>query len=98
MSGKVQPGEGKRHYPWGDEWVEGRCNVAGEGTTKVTAFEDGASAYGALDMLGNVQEWTRSAWGSNPNTPEFTYEAYDAEDGRPFLGKAAYQQVPGRPG
>jgi len=72
----------KRRYPWGDEWEDGRCNVAGEGTTDVTVYESGAGAYGALDMLGNVQEWTRTAWGSNPNEPAFTYEAYDAQDGR----------------
>jgi formylglycine-generating enzyme required for sulfatase activity len=72
----------KRHYPWGDAWREGHCNVSGEGTSVVTAHKSGASAYGALDMLGNVQEWTRSAWGSSPNEPAFAYEDYDAEDGR----------------
>ncbi|MFN2164704.1 MAG: SUMF1/EgtB/PvdO family nonheme iron enzyme, partial [Anaerolineae bacterium] len=47
-------------YPWGPEWIDGRCNAAGVGTTAVTAHPDGASAYGVEDLLGNVQEWTRS--------------------------------------
>jgi formylglycine-generating enzyme required for sulfatase activity len=74
--------EGKRRYPWGAAWEAGRCNAGGEGTTEVTAFESGASAFGALDMLGNVEEWTRSAWGSSPLEAQFTYEDYDADDGR----------------
>ena len=68
-------------YPWGPEWIEGRCNAAGNGTTAVTAHPAGASAYGVEDLLGNVQEWTRSLWGSQVTPPEFGYP-YDPSDGR----------------
>ena len=37
-------------------------------------------------MLGNVEEWTRTAWGSNPTEAQFTYEDYDAYDGRDVEG------------
>jgi formylglycine-generating enzyme required for sulfatase activity len=68
-------------YPWGEEWIEGRCNAASGGTTAVTAHPDGASAYGVEDLLGNVQEWTRSLWGLRPGQPDYGYP-YDPADGR----------------
>jgi formylglycine-generating enzyme required for sulfatase activity len=54
-------GDDDRAYPWGDEEPAGRCNdgVAG-GTTPVGAFPSGASAFGCLDLCGNVWEWTES--------------------------------------
>jgi iron(II)-dependent oxidoreductase len=70
-------------YPWGDEWMDGRCNAAGSGTMAVTAHPAGASAYGVEDLLGNVQQWTRSLWGSQPSRPDFGYRnGYDPADGR----------------
>ncbi len=71
----------KRIYPWGEEWIEGWCNAASGGTTAVTAHPTGASAYGVEDLLGNVQEWTRTLWGSRPQQPDFGYP-YDPADGR----------------
>jgi formylglycine-generating enzyme required for sulfatase activity len=68
-------------FPWGEEWSEGRCNVASSGTTPVTAHPSGASALGCCDMLGNVQEWTCSLWGSQPQQADYGYP-YDPADGR----------------
>lgn len=68
-------------YPWGEEPVNGRCNAASSGTTPVMAYPTGASAYGVEDLLGNVQEWTRSLWGSQPGQPDFGYP-YQPDDGR----------------
>jgi formylglycine-generating enzyme required for sulfatase activity len=68
-------------YPWGVEWAAGRCNAASGGTMAVTAHGAGASAYGVEDLLGNVQEWTRSLWGRQPGQPDFGYP-YDPADGR----------------
>jgi formylglycine-generating enzyme required for sulfatase activity len=65
-----------RAYPWGDAWDAARCNTEESGwgaTTAVGAFPQGASPYGALDMAGNVWEWTSSARAPYP---------YDAADGR----------------
>ena len=78
-------GEGlSPRYPWGEEWVEGRCNAASSGTTAVTAHPAGASGYGVEDLLGNVQEWTRSLWGSQPGQPDFGYP-YDRKHGREII-------------
>ena len=56
----------ERRYPWGDEPPAGevhRCNHAGEEdgypyAAPVGSFPEYPSPYGALDMAGNVAEWT----------------------------------------
>ncbi len=59
---KAYRGPDGRVYPWGEAFDIARCNAA-EGhrdieTTPVGMFPDGASPYGCLDMVGNVEEWT----------------------------------------
>jgi formylglycine-generating enzyme required for sulfatase activity len=63
-------------YPWGNArdanlvvWNRGNS----QGTAPVGSIPAGASWVGALDMAGNVLEWTRSLYRSYP---------YDAADGR----------------
>jgi formylglycine-generating enzyme required for sulfatase activity len=66
----------RRTYPWGDTFDASRCNTreGGKGdTTPVGSYPSGASPSGALDMVGNVWEWTSSAFRSYP---------YVATDGR----------------
>jgi len=63
--------EGQQHsriYPWGDQWDAARANadwMVGN-TTAVGSYPTGASAVGALDMAGNVDEWTSSIWKDEP--------------------------------
>jgi formylglycine-generating enzyme required for sulfatase activity len=63
-------------YPWGHEW---NANYAvsnrsiSQGTANVGSIPAGASWVGALDMSGNVWEWTSSLHEPYP---------YDASDGR----------------
>ena len=56
-------------YPWGDKWVDGRCNTREAGiksTTSVGQFSpQGDSPYGCVDMSGNVWEWTDSWYENN---------------------------------
>jgi formylglycine-generating enzyme required for sulfatase activity len=77
-------GKRGRRYPWGDRWDEFQCNSL-EGrvltTTPVGIYPDGASFCGALDMAGNVWEWTRSLWGPEIERPAFDYP-YNPGDGR----------------
>ncbi len=90
---KAARGTEGRIYPWGDRWEIGRCNSLQSGlekTTPVHTYLQGASPYGVMDMAGNVAEWTRSLWGSNPGKPDFKYP-YKANDGRENL--AARRQV-----
>lgn len=52
-----------RRYPWGNEWNSTNVPAADRGhirsaPAEVTAHPDGASAFGVLDMTGNVSQWT----------------------------------------
>lgn len=47
-----------RTYPWGNAWGEGMANIRANSIVEVGQFKLGASPVGALDMIGNVWEWT----------------------------------------
>lgn len=70
-----------QRYPWGDEWRDGCCNLNRTETTPVNAYLAGASPYGCLDMVGNVEEWTSTLWGSRREVSDYPYP-YRADDGR----------------
>lgn len=79
---KAGRGEGKRKYPWGDEFRTGYANVDGaEDGYKYLAppgsFESGRSPYGLYDMTGNVAEWVA--------------DTYDEK----FYGKSPYRDPKG---
>jgi formylglycine-generating enzyme required for sulfatase activity len=70
-------------YPWGDEfepdfavWEEN----AGDQTADVGGRPDGASWVGAVDMAGNVWEWTSTAYDSLDRSGLYPYPYTD--DGR----------------
>jgi formylglycine-generating enzyme required for sulfatase activity len=89
---KAARGSDGRIYPWGnDPPTKELCNFGDYasgttpvGTTPVGQYPAGASPCGALDMAGNVYEWTSSLWGDLPSKPEFGYP-YDVKDGRENL-------------
>ncbi len=71
---KAARGVDGRRYPWGGEFEPVRANAGyTTGTQAVGSHPAGASPYGALDMSGNVWEWTSSLYRPYP---------YDARDGR----------------
>lgn len=58
---KTARGTDGREYPWGEEFDPAMANTSEgglRGTSPVGAYPDGASPYGAMDMAGNVWEWT----------------------------------------
>ncbi|MGD8584338.1 MAG: SUMF1/EgtB/PvdO family nonheme iron enzyme [Chloroflexota bacterium] len=81
---KAARGNDAQVYPWGNEWQDKRCNVGSEGTTPVGAFEEDESPYGCRDMLGNVEEWTSTLWGTSLDEPNPAYP-YDPNDIREDL-------------
>jgi len=57
-----------RLYPWGNTWDD--ANAAWSGSpVEVGSKPSGASPYGALDMAGNVAQWTSSWFDAYPNSP-----------------------------
>ncbi len=75
---KAARGTDGRIYPWGDQFDPNRCNTIESrkgSTTPVGSYPNGASPCGALDMAGNVWEWTASV---------FKPYSYVATDGREY--------------
>jgi formylglycine-generating enzyme required for sulfatase activity len=81
----------QRHYPWGDEPPDtDRANYdAAElrAPTPVGCFPRGAAACGALDLAGNVWEWTASPW-DRKNYPA-PYGDFSARD-KPVIRGGAF--------
>ena len=73
---KAARGSDGRIWPWGNAWDAAKLNSAEGGigdATPVGHFPAGASPYGALDMAGNVWQWTSSLDQAYP---------YNSADGR----------------
>ncbi len=90
-------GAAAHRYPWGDGWDEWRANTL-EGrvltTSPVGIYPEGASPYGALDVAGNVWEWTSSRWGAEVERPDFGYP-YRPDDGREDEGATDLRVIRG---
>jgi toxoflavin biosynthesis protein ToxD len=79
---KAARGADARLWPWGNEWDTDKANSVeqrNDDATPVGSFPTGMSPYGALDMVGNVWQWTSSL--------DRTYP-YNANDGREDLSAA----------
>lgn len=62
-------------YPWGKTWVDNYANVNSDSPKAVGSYPEGASSWGALDMVGNVIEWTSSRASIYPGNKEMRIDA-----------------------
>lgn len=66
---KAARGTDSREFPWGNNWDRSRVVFNKKRFGKVAQFPGNASPYGALDMAGNVFEWTTSWYDAYPGAP-----------------------------
>ncbi len=79
---KAARGTDGRAYPWGDEFDSSRLVRRGaNGPAPVGSKPSGASPYGALDMAGNVREWTADYY-----DPDYYARCPSADPGGPPRG------------
>ena len=86
---KAARGTDGRKYPWGDKWDPARANSNDGGPgkpTPVRSYPTGVSPYGALDMAGNVWEWTSSLYRSYPYRGDDGREDPSSHEGRVVRG------------
>ena len=75
-----------RRFPWGDAaWDASRANLDQERLepARASAYPEGRSAYGCLQMLGDIWEWTDSWFSAYPGFESFPYPEYS----QPFFGR-----------
>lgn len=59
---KAARGADGRNFPWGNEFDKSKAVIAGDAPREVGSVPSGASPYGALDMIGNAQEWVQDEY------------------------------------
>jgi formylglycine-generating enzyme required for sulfatase activity len=86
---KAARGKRGRLHPWGYRWDAAKCNtLEGRilGTSPVGAFPEGTSPYGAMDMAGNVWEWTGTLYQPYPYVNDVSRENAESEGKRVLRG------------
>jgi formylglycine-generating enzyme required for sulfatase activity len=90
---KAARGTDGRLWPWEGDYDPLKANVSETGighTCAVGSFPNGCSPYGALDMIGNVWEWTLSKFKEYPYAARDGREAEDKSDDPRVLRGGAF--------
>ncbi|MEO6907022.1 MAG: SUMF1/EgtB/PvdO family nonheme iron enzyme [Abditibacteriaceae bacterium] len=66
---KAARGTDGRMYPWGNDWDAQKLVWNRSKPDNVGSKPEGASPYGALDMAGNIFEWTSDWYTPYPKAP-----------------------------
>jgi formylglycine-generating enzyme required for sulfatase activity len=79
-------GGNARRYPWGNDWQDDHAATKEDQETRGTrwstpvgCYPQGAAPGGALDMAGNVWEWTHTPWVETHDPSRSTEVADDAK-------------------
>lgn len=70
-------GTNGRLFPWGNEWQDGVCQQGMGGRTAVYTHADHLSPDGCADMVGHIEQWTSTIWGSDHYQSNFPYPYRD---------------------
>jgi iron(II)-dependent oxidoreductase len=89
------PNGTEREFPWGDDSPDGdssrgNFNFISWDPTPASAFPEGQSAFGVVDLLGNGWEWTSTVFGPFAGFERFPfYPGYSADffDGKHYVLK-----------
>ncbi|MGE0131146.1 MAG: SUMF1/EgtB/PvdO family nonheme iron enzyme [Blastocatellales bacterium] len=80
----------QNRYPWGNDWVDNKANL-GTNLLKPTGFYPGdVSPYGALDMIGNVSEWTSTRAAIYPGNQQITPQQMQSAYGDCFVVRGGH--------
>ncbi|MEJ5308172.1 MAG: SUMF1/EgtB/PvdO family nonheme iron enzyme [Anaerolineae bacterium] len=85
-------GSDGRSYPWGETFTPAYANTRESGVggpTPVGVFVEGESPSGALDMAGNVWEWTASDHDQNTKVLRGGAWNFPAESARTFVSECS---------
>jgi hypothetical protein len=99
-------GQDGRRYPWGNERLNDRAASKDDHDRRawpypvpVGCYPAGASAVGALDMAGNIWEWTSDLWQPDAQSaPSRNVEEKRALRGGGYLSKKKHMQATARIG
>lgn len=92
---KACRGPDGRTFPWGNDLPIGDFGEPIELRKAEAGSRPGLSSpYGVLDLIGNVEEWTSSIWGTDIISPTFGYP-YIADDGREQIELAFMRVIRG---
>jgi formylglycine-generating enzyme required for sulfatase activity len=92
----LQGPEHDRRYPWGDAWRADAVPLPDEGRTlrgpdDVYAHAPGISAYGVMDMVGNVWQWTDEYVDEHTRSAILRGGSYYRPEGSKWYFPQAYQ-------
>ena len=92
---KAARGDDARRFPWGDEFDPDLANILKD-YAPVASYFAGESPYGAVNMAGNVAEWTATAYGAYPKVELVLPDAFggatpDAAD--PSVASSPFREL-----
>jgi len=83
-------GSDGRRYPWGDAFEPWRCNTRARDPARTLPVgadsPAGDGPFGCAEMVGNVSEWTASAFRPYPYDPDDGRESREGDDPRVTRG------------